>query len=91
VVSRISRAKARLPKSGQNVRTFVATWRATSPSRRRTATPPRNESRAGLGAGGLNVASQRVLAKLAMHYLGIEYDQCQYKVTAADWFQATGG
>lgn len=38
-----------------------------------------------------NGASQRVLAKLAMHYLGIEYNQCQYKVTATDWFQATGG
>jgi hypothetical protein len=31
------------------------------------------------------------VAKLAMHHLGIEYNQCQYKVTAADWFQATGG
>ena len=32
-----------------------------------------------------NLASQRVLTKLSMRYLGIEYDQCQYKITAAEW------
>ena len=32
-----------------------------------------------------NLASQRVLTKLSMRYLGIDYDQCQYKITAAEW------
>jgi RimJ/RimL family protein N-acetyltransferase len=32
-----------------------------------------------------NFASQRVLAKLSMRYLGIQYQQCQYKITAEDF------
>jgi RimJ/RimL family protein N-acetyltransferase len=32
-----------------------------------------------------NLASQRVLAKLSMRYLGIQYGQCQYKITSDEW------
>lgn len=32
-----------------------------------------------------NVASQRVLEKLGMRYLGIQFDQSRYAVTAAEW------
>lgn len=35
-----------------------------------------------------NVASQRVLAKLSMRYLGIRYDHCQYKITSEEWAAA---
>ncbi len=35
-----------------------------------------------------NAASQRVLEKLGMRYLGIRFDQSQYAVSAVDW--ATG-
>lgn len=32
-----------------------------------------------------NTVSQRVLAKLGMHYLGIRLDQSQYEISAGDW------
>jgi RimJ/RimL family protein N-acetyltransferase len=32
-----------------------------------------------------NRASQRVLSKLSMTYLGIRHGQCQYRVAAAEW------
>ncbi len=35
-----------------------------------------------------NLASQRVLTKLSMRYLGIEYDQCQYQITFNEWAAA---
>lgn len=36
-----------------------------------------------------NVASQRVLTKLSMRYLGIRYEQCQYKITSSEWANAS--
>lgn len=36
-----------------------------------------------------NLASQRVLTKLSMLYLGIQYEQCQYKITRDEWAAAT--
>ena len=38
-----------------------------------------------------NLASQRVLAKLSMRYLGIQHGQCQYKITSEEWATATRG
>ncbi len=35
-----------------------------------------------------NRASQRVLAKLSMRYVGVRYDQCQFEITAAEWAEA---
>ena len=35
-----------------------------------------------------NTASQRVLTKLSMSYLGVRHDQCQYRVTAEQWAHA---
>ena len=36
-----------------------------------------------------NLASQRVLTKLSMRYLGIQYEQCQYKITSGEWAAAS--
>jgi RimJ/RimL family protein N-acetyltransferase len=36
-----------------------------------------------------NGASQRVLTKLGMRYLGIRFDQCQYEISAGEWGHAT--
>jgi RimJ/RimL family protein N-acetyltransferase len=35
-----------------------------------------------------NRASQRVLAKLPMRYVGVRYDQIQFEITAAEWAEA---
>jgi RimJ/RimL family protein N-acetyltransferase len=35
-----------------------------------------------------NLASQRVLTKLSMRYLGIQHEQCQYKIASAEWSAA---
>jgi RimJ/RimL family protein N-acetyltransferase len=35
-----------------------------------------------------NLASQGVLAKLSMRFLGIRYEQCQYKITSEEWAAA---
>jgi len=38
-----------------------------------------------------NLASQRVLVKLSMRYLGIQYGQCQYKITSEEWSAVDNG
>ncbi|MGZ4485614.1 MAG: GNAT family N-acetyltransferase [Nocardioidaceae bacterium] len=38
-----------------------------------------------------NVASQRVLTKLSMRYLGIQYEQCQYRITSDEWAASVQG